>query len=216
MAFLTTTLSGACAMNDTGILCTSITSFAANMLAKVDGEIMRIVSVPTAATLPVPVIRGIQGTAQVAHPSGAGVIVGATPTATGTDWAESPQWSWTPFAGPRMRTVVSYSAAGAIGLPTTGSDVVAMINGTSALAMTLAVPTTDLDGSILVIIGNGKAAHTLTVAGGMGAGGTGVDVGTFAAGAQQAVVLMAANAVWVPLPSFFGGSSLANVTVTWA
>ncbi len=216
MSFLSTTLSSAVGRDDTTITVAAITSFAAGMLAKIDGEIVKVVSVPSSASTPVPVIRGIQG-AQLAHASGALVIVGATATATGTDWPEAAPAGFNPFAGPRIRTPASYSAAGAIALPPNGqTDVVAIINGTSALAMTLAVPTADLDGCILVVIGNGKAAHTLTVAGGMGAGGTGVDVGTFAAGAQQAVVLMACNAVWVPFPSFYGGSSLANVTITWA
>jgi hypothetical protein len=57
---------------------------------------------------------------------------------------------------------------------------------------------------------------TLPAGVGLGAGGSGVDVGTFAAGAQNAIALMAANGVWVPYPSFFGGTSLANVTVPWA
>lgn len=118
----------------------------------------------------------------------------------------------------RGRDVLSYSAAGAITLPTPGNDMVAILNSTAALAMTLAAPTKDMDGSILTIIGNGKAAHTVSLPAGvgLGAGGSGVDVGTFGSGAQQSVTLMAANAVWVPYPSYMGGTSLGTITVTWA
>ncbi len=220
MAIVSPTLSGAISRDDTAILLSALTGLAAGQLAKIDQEVVRILSVPSAATIPVPVLRGQEGTAAVAHPASAVVVAGNTATATGTDWGQSVPGatSVTPFAAGRNRFVTSYSASGALTLPTVGADAVATLNGTAALTMTLADPTKDLDGSILIVIGNGKAAHILTMSAGigLGAGGSGVDVGTFAAGAQQAVVLMAMNGVWVPYPSFYGGSSLANVTVTWA
>ena len=67
MSTTDTTLSSAVARDDTSILVAALTSFAANDLVKIDGECMKVVSVPSAATVPVPVIRGLQGTAQVAH-----------------------------------------------------------------------------------------------------------------------------------------------------
>jgi hypothetical protein len=210
MSFTATTASAAIARDDTTILVASLTGFVAGQLAKVDGECMRIVSVPSAATIPVPVIRGVQGTAQLAHPASARVIVGATPTATGTDWTEAPMWSGTPFAGPRVRTVTSYSAAGAIALPAIGSDAVAILNGTSALAMTVADASTAADGDRLTIIGGGKAAHTCTVAGGLGGVGATADVITFATGQGQALEVMACGGYWVALGNVAGSASVAG------
>jgi hypothetical protein len=150
-------------------------------------------------------VRGQDGTAVQAHAITAGVVVGP-----GSDWtANALQTSVQfPIAG-RPRTLTSYGAAGAIAFPTNGVDAVAVINGTSALAMTLAVPTVDLDGSILTIIGNGKAAHTVTIAGGIGAASTGYTVATFITGSQQSLQFMACNGVWVQLPSLMSGTLTA-------
>jgi hypothetical protein len=213
MAFTATTLSSPVARDDTTILVASLTGFVANQLARVDGEMMRIVSVPTAATIPVPVLRGVQGTAQTAHPASARVIVGNTATATGTDWTEAPAWTGTPFAGPRVRTVTSYSAAGAIALPAIGSDAVAILNGTSVLAMTLASPSTAQDGDSLIIIGNGIAAHTVTYTVGLGNVGASADVITFSASQGQGVQLIAAGGFWVMLTAVAGAASVAGVGI---
>jgi len=210
MAFTATTLSSAIARDDTTILVASLTGFAANQLVRVDGEMMQIISVPSASTVPVPVLRGLQGTAQTAHPVSARVIVGNTATATGTDWTEAPSWTRTPFAGPRIRTVTSYSAAGAITLPSIGCDAVAIINGTSALAMTLADPSTAQDGDVLTVIGNGKAAHTVTSAGGLGLVGGTADVVTFSATQGQALQVMACGGAWVGLGNVAGAATVAG------
>ncbi len=154
--------------------------------------------------------RGVQGTAQTAHPVSARVIVGATPTATGTDWADPAPWGISPFAGPRVRTVTSYSAAGAITLPSIGSDAVAIINGTSALAMTVADASTAQDGDRLTIIGNGKAAHTCTVAGGLGGVGATADVITFSATQGQALEMMACGGYWIGLGNVAGAATVAG------
>ncbi|HMF61454.1 MAG TPA: hypothetical protein VK595_13830, partial [Vicinamibacterales bacterium] len=113
-----------------------------------------------------------------------------------------------PLAG-RAVNITSYTAAGAIAFPTDGTDLRVILNGVVALAMTLAVPTVDMDGSILTIVGNGKAAHTVTVAGGLGAAGAGYTVATFIVGSQQSLQVIAANAVWVPLPSAMSGTLTA-------
>lgn len=202
MALTRTTLSSACSADAKSIVLASITALAVGQPIRVDNEEMRVVEVPSAATLPVKVLRGVNGTAVAAHVSGASAIFGLPSDFVGG----SPN-------NPQVRDFVSYSAAGAIALPSGGRDRVAVINGTSALAMTLAVPGKDNDGAILTIVGNGKAAHTVTVAGGPGAGGTGIDVLTFAVGAQQALQFVAANEVWVALPSVLAGT-LTNITVT--
>lgn len=214
MALVRTTNSAAIAASDTAITVASASGFAANYLVRVGDEMMRITSAYSSGTT-IPVVRGQEGTLVVAHDVTSGVTCG-----TAADWAQLGGAQTTvqyPLAG-KTRRVTTYGASGAITLPTAGTDEIAQLNGTNALAMTLAAPTKDLDGTILIILGDGKAAHTVSLPAGvgLGAGGSGVDVGTFAAGAQQCVVLMASNSVWVPFPSFFGGTSLANVTVTWA
>ena len=72
--------------------------------------------------------------------------------------------------------------------------------------MTLAAPTKDLDGSILYIIGDGKAAHTVTAAVGFGLGSTGYTVGTFDTNAACSMMVMAMNASWTLLPSPLSGT----------
>ncbi len=214
MSLVHTTNSAAITAADTQITVASATGFSAGFFVRVGDEMMRITSAYSSGTI-IPVVRGQEGTLVVAHAVTSGVVCGS-----GADWAQQGGAQTAvqyPLAG-KNRRISTYGAAGAIALPTAGTDEVAVINATSALAMTLAAPTKDLDGSILVVIGDGKAAHTLTLPAGvgLGAGGSGVDVGTFSANAQQTVVLMAMNSVWVPFPSFMGGSSLASITVTWA
>ena len=109
----------------------------------------------------------------------------------------------------RRREVLAYGAAGAISLPTPGSDMVAILNGTSALAMTLANPGKDQDGDVIEIIGNGKAAHTVTYTAGAGDAGTSYDVFTFDASGQCSVRFMAANERWVLCPSPISGTVTA-------
>jgi hypothetical protein len=80
-----------------------------------------------------------------------------------------------------------------------------MLNGTDALAMTLADPGVDNDGDVLSILGNGKAAHTVTYTAGLGDAGSGYTVATFATGGQGCLSLSAAHASWVPLSSPLAG-----------
>jgi hypothetical protein len=210
MALTRTTLASAAAIGDTTINVASATGFAPGSYIRIDQEILRIGQGYTSGTA-IPVSRGQDGTTAQAHPITAGVVVG-----TGADFT-LPVPSQTinyPIAG-RGVTLQSYTAAGAIAFPTDGSDARVILNGVVALAMTLAVPTVDMDGSILTIVGNGKAAHTITVAGGLGAAGAGYTVATFIVGSQQSLQVIAANAVWVPLPSAMSGT-LTNLLVALA
>jgi hypothetical protein len=160
MALNRTTLSGAVAIGDTTIGVASATGVAAGSYIRIDQEILRIGLGYVAASLSVPVSRGQDGTVAQAHPITAGVVIG-----TGSDFtlpAPSTVVNY-PIAG-RGVTIGSTTTAGAIPFPTDGTDLRYILNGVVALAMTLAVPTVDLDGTILTIVGNGKAAHTVTVA----------------------------------------------------
>ncbi len=203
MALTTTTLSAAVAVGDTSITPTATTGFAAGSVIRCDQELMLVGWGYVAGASPVAVIRGQQGTIAQAHVSGANVTVGVA-----SDWASSqapqtvPQY---PIAG-RARTLTSYSAAGAITLPVAGSDAVAVLNGTNALAMTITAPGKDLDGSIIYIVSNGKAAHTVDVDGTVGIGDAGgsYDIATFSSSGRNALVLMAVNAMWVLLSRVSG------------
>ena len=102
--------------------------------------------------------------------------------------------------------MTSYGAAGAISLPPAGADALARINGTSALAMTLAVPTKDLAGSILTIATVGPGAHVITVAGGI-SGSASIGTLTFEASpAKCCVSFMAMDEIWSLYPAPVSGT----------
>lgn len=207
MALTTTTLAAALAVNATSATVASATGLVAGMYGLVEDELVRIQQGYTSGVT-IPLLRGQDGTPTGLHPTSANITFFLA-----SDEAGAFPQTVTQFASIKARGFDSYSAAGAIAFPQPGADSVAMINGTGALAMTLAVPTKDLDGSILYIVGNGKAAHTVTAAGGLGAGGANLDLLTFAAGAQNCIAVIAANGVWVPLPSVLAGT-LTNITIT--
>ncbi len=209
MALTTTTCSAAIAVGDISLTVASATGFSAKGFCKVNGEMMRIADSYTSGTT-IPVMRGVEGTAVLAHAITSNVVAG-----TGVDFSNAAPAVAVPYPYIRSRQIASYNAAGAIALPTPGNDLVAIINGTTARAMTLAVPTKDMDGDVLTVIGNGKAAHTLTMANGFGAAGTGYTVSTFITGAQQSVQVMACNGAWVQLPSAQSGT-LTNILVALA
>lgn len=204
MALATTTLASAVGLSDTSIVLASAASIASKRIIIVDGEQMEVIQGYVSGTT-VGVLRGRGGTATATHASGANVTHGLAEDFT------APGVGGFPVNWPNMRTrtVTSYTADGAIALPRSGTDSIAVLNGTTQWDMTLAAPTKDLDGDILYIVSNGKAAHTVTVAGGLGAASTGYTVATFTTGSQECLVLMAMNAAWVPCPSQFSGTLTA-------
>src|SRR4029077_1189447 len=204
MAFTLTTLSGAVGANDTTVLLASLTGVAVGSLIGIDNEVMKVVgqSIPTSATVPLQVIRGQEGTAVAAHPTGAQVRIGATQSSlVAADWTQPQAGAASIAAVPAQyyRDRVSYSASGAITLPRIGGDMVAVLNGTSVLAMTIANPSVEQDGSRIVIVGNGKAAHTVTYTAGLGNVGATADVITFSASQSQGIELFACGGFWVGL-----------------
>jgi hypothetical protein len=110
---------------------------------------------------------------------------------------------------PAQRRIVSYSASGAIAMPNAGEDLVVFLNGTSALAMTLADPGKDINGSLLFVAAGGAAAHTVTSASGIGGAGSNYDVLTASGTGTPGLVLLALNGVWVNIGSIAG--TLTNV-----
>lgn len=198
MALTTTTNSAAIAVNDVTIKVASATGFAKGYLIKVGDEEMT--QTAEAVGTIIPVFRGVNGTYNKAHGVTSNVTVGA-----GSDFANADPTvvSSYPISG-RARIVKSYGAAGAITLPTPGNDALAIINGTGALAMTLANPTKDQDGDILTILANGKAAHTVTYTAGFGDAGGSYDVVTFTASGVTGFSVIAANALWVLISPMTG------------
>lgn len=211
MALTTTTLSAAVAITDNSIVVASATGFVAGMIITVDSEVMKVGQSYSSGTT-IPVLRGRDGTANVAHAKSANVNVELASDLGGPAAQTSTQW---PQAG-RSRRMLSYSAAGAITLPNQGEDMTAVIIGTSALAMTLAAPTKDLDNCFLYIVSNGKGAHTVTISAGVGGGGSTMDVGTYNTTEQTGCALMAMNGAWVLWANGIGSSGTQVAGVVWA
>jgi hypothetical protein len=193
MAIAKTTTSAAVLLSDTSISVTSATSFVAGGYVQIDSETMQVTKSYVSGTT-IPVRRGVDGTASAAHVSGATATFALPTDLVGPMPQTAVQY---PFV--KGRQSQAYAAAGAITLPTPGNDMTAMIMGTSALAMTVAAPTGDLDGSILYVVGAGKSASTVTFTGGIGLGGTSYDVITFQNAAAVGISAMAVNGAWVLL-----------------
>lgn len=206
MSLTTTTLTASVASTDEAIVVSSATGFAANSIVKIDEEFMQIPSTYTSGTT-IPVLRGKNGTVNSAHPSSANVVVGLPSDFMGPNATVVVAY---PLSGKR-RKVQSYSASGAIALPLGNEDVVAILNGTSTLTMTLAAPTKDMDGAIVWVVANGKSASTVAVSGndGVGNAGAGYRTLTFQTGGQVSVSFVACNGEWVALNTPITGTSTA-------
>lgn len=204
MSLTTTTLSSAMSATDQFVVVASASSFAAGSFLMIDEEQLQIRQDYVSGTT-VNVRRGINGTLPQAHPASANVKMGLGSDFTGPNASVVAPY---PLAGKRRR-IASYSASGAISLPAGSEDVVAILNGTSTINMTLAAPTQDQDGAIVYVIGNGKSASTLAVAGnnGVGNAGSGYRTLTFQTGGQVCVPLMACNGNWVALNGPYTGTS---------
>ena len=199
MALGETTISAACAIDASQIVVASAAPFAVGYEVRINGEIMQVTKGYVAGATIVPVLRGQCGTVATAHAITSRVVAG-----TQADWTQdNPPQTVVPYAiAGRARVVTSYGAAGAIALPPAGADALALINGT-ALAMTVAAPTKDLDGSVLTIAGVSAAAHAITFTGLTGASLT---VATFDATGKGNFSVMAMDEIWVPYPSPLSGT----------
>lgn len=214
MALATTTLSAAVAINDNVITVAAATSLAAGRLIRVDDEWMEVSKGYVIASLTVPVLRGQQGSAVLAHTTGANVTHGL-----GTDFSVPPAGVSLAVTQPatRARKIMSYNASGAITLPQAGEDMIAVIQGTSALTMTIAAPTKDLDGCIVWITGNAKSASTVQFNGTVGIGNAGAsyDIITFQNAGNVGVMVMAVNGFWniFAAPAITGTTTAIGVAV---
>lgn len=202
MSLATTTFSSAVAITDNVVVVASATSVAAGRFMRADGEMMKVAQSYVSGTT-VPVLRGQDGTATKAHVSGANVTHGLS-----TDFANPPDGAQAAVTNPAQPAfpLLSYGVAGALS-PVQG---IHQINGTGALAMTLASPTKDQDGQIMIVIANGKAAHTVTLTAGFGANTTNSDVMTFHATQTTGFMCIASNGVWVLVGFVAGAATVAG------
>jgi hypothetical protein len=200
MAATNTTLGSACAVGATSIAVAAATNFGVGNLILVEQELMQ--QTAAANGLVVPVRRGLDGGVQSAHAAGAFVSTSATPSdfpgpAPGQNVTYGPakpdgmQEGWNYY---------TYSAAGAIA-PVSGVHV---INGSGAIAMTLAGPTGPQEGAVLIIESKNLHANTV-VATPAFLGGAGATA-TFAATGGN-LYLKASGAKWTVIGS--AGATLA-------
>lgn len=197
MALTTTTLSGAVTADQTTIKVASASGFGRGKLIRVDDEeMLQTADADSASTTIIPVMRGVNGSVAKAHVTTANVNVG-NPYDDYTGDAVATAVTY-PLAG-RQRRVVNYAASGAIALPAPGTDALAILIGTSTLAMTIASPTKDMDGCILMVCGNAKSQSTITVndgTTGIGNAGSGYDVLTLQNAGNVLLMFVACNGFW--------------------
>lgn len=192
MAFVETTLNSAMGIDDTFMDVASATSFAAGRLVQVDQEMMLVTKDYSSGTI-VNVLRGQNGTRTRAH-----FITTRVVHSLVSDWpAPMPgTFTNTPLAG-KAREVRSVTAAtSTLTLPTAGTDLYVVLNGTAVITLTIPVPTKDLDGTLMWIVSNGVAAHLLTFTGGLSGAGASYDIITLNATAPSAYCFTACNDLW--------------------
>lgn len=214
MALTRTTLSSAKAVDDREIVVASATGFAAGRLVRIDQEFFVVQQSYSSGTT-IPVRGGQLGTKAVAHVASAGVVVGTQ----ADDWDTPGPASKVnnPTAG-RGRIITSITADNStVTHPSAGNDHIVVLNGTSVINLTVPIPTTDMDGDLLWIIGNGTAAHVVTFTGGIGGEGTSYDVVTANASGPVALgPFVACNAVWLGSVAVPMAGTVTNLTATVA
>ena len=210
MALATTTLSSAVAVDDTSVVVASATSFDAGRLVLVDQEVMQVAQNYTSGTT-VDVLRGVNGSATVTH-----VVTSNVTHGDATDFSTAAAQEIIGYQASRATVVSSITATGTLTLPKAGTDARVILNGTSVIALTIPVPTKDMDGVLLTIVGNGAAAHTLTFTGGLSGAGTSYDVVTTNSTAPIAFTAIACNGLWTSFVTTPMAGTVTNVTGTLA
>ncbi len=195
MPLAKTTLASPLGVNDVSMVVANTASLSGGRMAEIDQETVQVVAGYNGVSTTVPILRGREGSATAVHRSGANVTHG-----TAADFAlPAPQTTLT-YDVPRPRIVISVSATSTLPLANMGgNDVDVILNGTSVITLTVPVPTLDMDGTRLTILGNGAAAHAIVFTGGLGGVGAGYTTVTNNASGPTALQAIAANGVWVPL-----------------
>jgi hypothetical protein len=207
MALANTTLSSAAAATDKQIVVASASNLVPGLLAFCNGEILQITKSYVSGTT-VPVLRGQEGTAQIALPTGAQIsffLLGSDFYTTGPQLSTS-----VPLAG-RGRYPSSVTTSAAWTPRADNQDELVEINGTSIVALTIVNPLRSQTGKVVTFVGNGIAAHTITyTTTGFGNVGTTADVVTFGASQMQSFSMIACGGFWVT----YGPLSTATANVS--
>ena len=210
MALATTTLSSAVAVAATSVVVASATSFAAGRLVLVDQEVMQVAQNYTSGTT-VDVLRGVNGSAPVTH-----VVTSNVTHGDATDFSTAASQEIIGYQASRATVISSITATGTLPLPKAGTDARVILNGTSVIALTIPVPTKDMDGTVLTIVGTGAAGHTLTFTGGLSGAGTSYDVVTTNSTAPIALTAIACNGLWNSFVATPMAGTVTNITGTVA
>lgn len=209
MALANTTLAGALTATASQLTVASATSLAGGLFGICNGEVVQITKAYTVGSVTVPVLRGQEGTAPIAHPTSSQIsfyLLASDFPSVGPSQLSV----YTPLAGRgRYPTSVTTSAAWT---PLAGNqDELVELNGTSVIALTIVNPTRDQTGKVVTFVGNGIAAHTITyTTTGFGNVGTTADVVTFGASQMQSFSMIACGGFWVTLGPL--ATATANVS----
>lgn len=190
MALTSTSLAGALSQAGTRAVVAAAGTLAVGCLLKIDDEYARVSAISGTR---VDLRRGLQGSAQVAHNTGA-------PVCYSLDDAD--------FSWPIPPELYSYTAAGAI-TPSAGVHLIG-VGAAGAIAYTLANPPADLPGMVIHLVSVSAYAHTVTLASAYT--GSTETVFTFNNTVGSGVTLISRNAVW----SHCSTSRLANESVSVA
>jgi hypothetical protein len=196
MAQTTTTISAAVTASDLIIPVTLATGFTVGNYLRIDNEYM-VVEVISGTNITVR-SRGDLGSGAVAHN-----ILAVADTGLPSDLANLPLGETTQV-DPTKETIVSYSAAGAIAIPT--QNTLVLLTSGTARAMTLAGPALDQDGLRMTILNADAKANTVTYTAGFYGDTTSSDVATFAAKTGASFSIIARGGTW-------GIVALGNVTL---
>lgn len=208
MALANTTLGAACTATDKQLTVASATSILAGLYATCDGEVFQVTKGYTVGSTTVPVVRGLEGTVQIAHPSGAQIQF----YRLGSDVPEPGGALDTiaPLAG-RGRYVRSITASQEFAPRSDAQDELILLNGTSVIALTLINPLQSMTGKVVTFAGNGIAAHTITYTTvGFGNVGATADLVTFGTTQANTFQMIAVGGFWLILGGF--GTATINVT----
>lgn len=211
MALANTTFNAACTATDSSITLAATTSLGPGMYLNAGGEIMQITRgfvAGTAATIPIPVLRGQEGTVAIAHANTEQVSAYVLPSDIPSPSPGTPILQ--PLAG-RARFVTSIAASAAYTPQSGNQDELVVLDGTSVIALTLTNPTRDQTGKVVIFAGNGIAAHTITYTTvGFGNVGATADVVTFGTTQAQTFSMIAVGGFWLILGAL--STATANVS----
>lgn len=217
MAITATTLSAAVGLTDTSVLLASITGVTSPSFQSgtgitylfIDQELFLVMNVGASASIPVLVKRGMGGTIQTTHVSGAQVQIGGPS-------------DFTPFLEVVGTSLVTKQTEGALNWPAiflsgTADAIPAGVAGFyviktgSANAMTLAAPTAAQEGNVIQIWSDTLFAHTLTATSLLANGTALKTTATFPAFRGAGLTLRACNLVYHVMSN---GASAGIVVLT--